>query len=292
MIRSINDEQHPADAGLGWKKKAVPFGAALIFLGSMAVFAASFNQGHQGAIPEQGYLRRLESDPDASAAIFSLEGTQAPPDEQPDTFAPSDEATVDPITPVPSDEATKEPTIPVPSDDEPIDPWTPISSDDIVIFDDYESDFGIDFYNLNGGDITAQKQSMFMWGAAKFVLGGLAKGALGKVGGDLTGWALGALGMDYGDQNELEEIKEQLKEQSKMLSDIQNTLDSIQDQLYSMLDEILNAIEIEGEKTRFEGWVQTLHTATQQLNGLSEAFYSLTFATPGRQLEDEIVNLR
>ena len=220
--------------------------------------------------------------------------TPLPSDEAtvgPVTPVPSDEATVYPVTPLPSDEATVEPVTPVPSDEGTVYPITPVPEDD-GIFDNYESDFGKDFFDQNGREITPERQAKFLWGAAKFVLGGLANGALGKFGEDLTGWALGALGIDYGNPNELAEIRNQLEEQAEMLSDIQNTLAAIENQLSAMLQEILIAIEDEGDRIRFEGWVQALNTATGQINGLSESLYSLTFATPGSQNEERIRNLR
>ena len=306
ILLSTDDEVLRPNSASGWKKRAIPFGAAVIFLGSMAVVASTFNKGHDAVVHEHGFLRRL--DPIGTEAPTYIDPvTPMPSDEasvDPITPVPSDEASVQPVTPVPSDEATVYPVTPIPSDEGTLIPVTPVPSDegtvypatpipsDVGIFDDYESDFGKEFKARYGGDITPERQAMFMWGAAKFVLGGLANGALGKFGEDLTGWALGALGINYGNSDELAKIQSQLEDQAEMLSDIQNTLDAIQNQLSVMLQEILNAIEEEGDRIRFEGWVQALNTATGQINGLSESLYSLTFATPGTHNQERIVNLR
>lgn len=112
-------------------------------------------------------------------------------------------------------------------------------------------------------------------GVASFIAINLAKGALSYTGGELAGWGLSTLGVDFGkkeDQTEEErkKIQEGLEGMKNQLNQMSIQLDDVNEKLGNIMSE-LNKISHKIDMSSYNGRISDMSTLISDVEGISKS---------------------
>lgn len=147
---------------------------------------------------------------------------------------------------------------------------------------------GFNPLNDGGKNEDAVERHLEKESLAKFIGKNLAEAALGKIGGDATGWILNQLGFGDPSGGKLDEIKTELAQEKTALNNIDKKLGGLKTQLDAGFKKVLKAIEDSAEKVQFNAWVVALNRAISELKGLSDQLLGYSNAVPNPSLQDDI----